>query len=118
MNSRRAVAVSDATRVAVKDIDTRRAHKLPWVKRAMDRRTGMLGGNQTVQTASMEHKGKEVLFPTIRMVGGKLKRIDSMEKALRIALAKGDTLEFDTPAEATAFSKALSREIGRRRNRR
>jgi hypothetical protein len=84
-----------------------------WMKRALNSKTPTKN-NQTVRTSSDEHKGKEILFPTIRMVNGKLKKF-SREDAKKEAIRKRDYLTFDSPAEATRFSKKLSNLIGQSR---
>ena len=86
-----------------------------WIRRAMDSksypRAPGVKSNESVRTASSNVNGREILYPTIRLVDGMLRRY-SQKDAEKIALKNGDFIEFDTPAAATAFSKALSDELG------
>lgn len=89
---------------------------IEWIQRALDPSTPMLD-NQTVRTEYSEVDGKIILYPTIRMIDGKLvnlkeKGIDPFEYAFQ----KGDFLSFDTPEEAQQFSKMFSDLIGNTRN--
>ena len=70
--------------------------------------------NESVRTESSNVDGREILYPTIRLVDGKLKRL-SRKEARDMAVDKGDYIEFSTPDEATRFSNALSRALGRRK---
>ena len=45
-----------------------------WIKRALDPNTPTTVAKETVKTASSEFNGKEILFPTIRLIDGKLKK--------------------------------------------
>ncbi len=50
-----------------------------WAIRASDPETPTLklnGDEATVQTMNSEYEGKEILYPTIRMVDGELKKFD------------------------------------------
>jgi len=85
-----------------------------WIKRALDPSTPTTEAMETVKTASGEYKGKEILFPTIRMIGGEL--INLGEKAMDYAIEKGDFISFNTPDEAKAFSTGLSSMIDLARN--
>ena len=85
-----------------------------WIKRALDPSTPTTEAMETVRTGSSEYKGKEILFPTIRMIDGKL--VDLGEKAMDVAIEKGDFIEFNTPEEAEIFSKNLSKMIDNARN--
>ena len=88
--------------------------EMPWAKRAMDSNTPTLNIDEqeaTVRTMSSEHNGKEILFPTIRMVDGELKRFDE-KTAKEIAIEKNDYVEYDNPEQATEASKELSYFIG------
>ena len=94
------------------DIDS--LMEMPWAKRAMDSNTPTLNIDEqeaTVRTMSSNYNGKEILFPTIRMVDGELKRFDE-KTAKEIAIEKNDYVEYDTPDQATKASKALSNFIG------
>jgi len=85
-----------------------------WIKRALDPSTPTTEAMETVKTASGEYQGKEILFPTIRMIEGKL--INLGEKAMDYAIEKGDFISFNTPDEAKAFSTGLSSMIDLARN--
>ena len=87
--------------------------KLPaWARRALDPDTPMTEARETVRTMSMDNR----LFPLIRMVNGKLVDMqDNPGKAYDIAIERGDFIQFDSEAEATAFSKKLSKMIDRKR---
>ena len=86
----------------------------PWAIRAMDSSTPVLkidGKDATVKTMSSEHNGKEILYPTIRMVDGKLKKFNEID-AKNEAIKNNDYVEFDTRDQATTASKELSNFIG------
>ena len=85
-----------------------------WLERALDPSSPTTKNNESVRTTSNEYKGKEILFPTIRMENGKLKKY-TPKKAMQIALIKGDFLTFDSIEEADAYSKQLSEQIGKNR---
>ena len=85
-----------------------------WIKRALDPSTPTTEAMETVKTRSGEYQGKEILFPTIRMINGKL--INLGEKAMDYAIEKGDFITFNTPQEADAFSIGLSNMIDMARN--
>ena len=85
-----------------------------WIKRALDPSTPTTEAMETVKTGSGEYQGKEILFPTIRMINGKL--INLGEKAMDYAIEKGDFITFNTPQEANAFSIGLSNMIDMARN--
>ena len=85
-----------------------------WIKRALDPSTPTTEAMETVKTRSGEYQGKEILFPTIRMINGKL--INLGEKAMDYAIEKGDFITFNTPQEADAFSIGLSNMIDIARN--
>jgi len=90
------------------------AYDREWIKRALDPSTPTTEAMETVKTASGEYQGKEILFPTIRMIEGKL--INLGEKAMDYAIEKGDFISFNTPDEAKAFSTGLSSMIDLARN--
>jgi len=90
------------------------AYDREWIKRALDPSTPTTEAMETVRTASGEYQGKEILFPTIRMIEGKL--INLGEKAMDYAIEKGDFISFNTPDEAKAFSTGLSSMIDLARN--
>ncbi len=83
-----------------------------WVRRALMNPDMHTKGNESVQTASVEMGGKEILFPTIRARGPGLEKL-SMQQAVAEALQRGDFIEFDTPAQATEWSTAFSKQLGR-----
>ena len=85
-----------------------------WIKRALDPSTPTTEAMETVRTGSSEYKGKEILFPTIRMIDGKL--VNLGKKDMDVAIEKGDFIEFNTPEEAEIFSKNLSKMIDNARN--
>ena len=68
----------------------------------------------TVQTRSSEYKGKEILYPTIRMIDGELQQLTNKE-AMDLAIKKGDYVEYDSIEEAEEASKKLSEHIGKER---
>ena len=85
--------------------------KLPaWARRALDPDTPMTEARETVRTMSIDNR----LFPTIRMIGGKLVKLKP-EQAYDMSIERGDFIQFDSEAEATAFSKKLSKMIDRKR---
>ncbi len=87
--------------------------KLPaWAQRALDPDTPMTEARETVRTMSIDNR----LFPTIRMIGGKLVKLKP-EQAYDMSIERGDYIQFDSEAEATAFSKKLSKMIDRKRPR-
>ena len=77
---------------------------LEWVQRALDPKTPEMNG-KTVFTQSNEYEGKEILYPTIRMIEGKL--VDLGDKAMGYAIEKGDFIALDSPEEATSLVKCL-----------
>ena len=83
--------------------------QLDWVKRALDPSTPTMNG-KTIFTQSNEYQGKEILYPTIRMIGGKL--VDLGDKAIKYAIEKGDYVAFDTPEQASVVAKMLSEAAG------
>ena len=86
-----------------------------WLKRALNPNTPTTVAKESIRTASSGiEEGREILYPTIRMVNGELVKY-SREEARKIALKKKDFIEFNTPAEATAFSKGLSKYISQLR---
>lgn len=83
--------------------------ELDWVKRALDPSTPTLNG-KSIFTQSNEYQGKEILYPTIRMIEGKL--VDLGDKAMEYAIQKGDYVSFDTPEQANVVAKMLSEAAG------
>ena len=89
-----------------------------WLNRALNPKTPTTDARESVRTRSVELDGREVLFPTVRMVGGKLKKYEGQEglkEAFNIAMKKKDFISFNTPEEATVFSKGLSKYISKLR---
>ena len=89
---------------------------LGWMKRALNAKTPMTADNESIRTASGNYKGKEILFPTIRMENGALKKYTDLGKAMDKAIQMNDFISFDSPSEATNFSKGLSAYISKLRN--
>ena len=88
-----------------------------WAIRASDPETPTLklnGGEATVQTMNSEYEGKEILYPTIRMIDGELQQLTNKE-AMDLAIKKGDYVEYDSIEEAEEASKKLSEHIGKER---
>lgn len=85
-----------------------------WLTRAMDPNTPLYKGKSTIQTASSELDGKEILYPTIRMMNGQLKKLSDKE-AFNEAIKKGDYLVYENAEQATQASKAISELIKERR---
>ena len=107
---------SDTDSVRNEDADpgeVREWEERNWYQRAIDPNEPVLEdeeGIHTLLTASSELDGKEILYPTIREVDGKLKRLTDQE-ARTMALYKGDYLVFNTPKEATDASLAISASV-------
>mgnify|MGYP005720308393 FL=1 len=91
-------------------------NNLSWMKRALNPNTPMTENRESIRSTSREYKGKEILYPTVRMIGGNLKKL-SDQQAFRMAIQNQDFIEFDTPEQATRFSKELSNYISRLRNK-
>ena len=87
-----------------------------WIKRALNPNTPTTVAKETVRTMSTEFNGKEILFPKIRMIDGKLVKLSDKD-AMEIAIEKKDFIEFNTRGEATAYSKGLSMMINIARNK-
>jgi len=85
--------------------DLKSIMNLEWVKRALDPKTPEMNG-KTVFTQSSEYQGKEILYPTIRMIEGKL--MDLGDKAMDFAIEKGDFITLDSPEEANKLGQMLS----------
>ena len=85
-----------------------------WAIRAMDSSTPTLKIDEqdaTIKTMSSKHNGKEILFPTIRMIDGELQQLNE-KQAKELAIEKNDYVEYDNPEDATAASIELSNFIG------
>jgi len=88
-----------------------------WAIRASDPETPTLklnGNEATVQTMNSEYEGKEILYPTIRMIDGELQKLKP-DTAFDMAIEKGDYVEYATREEAENASKKLSEHIGKER---
>jgi hypothetical protein len=80
-----------------------------WEKRALNPKTPTTPSNETVRTVSQEYNGKTILFPTIRIVDGKL---TSDFNARKEAIQNNDFYVFNSPKEADKYSLELSDRIG------
>jgi hypothetical protein len=70
-----------------------------WLKRALNPNTPTTDARESVRTTSVELDGREALFPTVRMVNGKLKKYEGQEgrkEAFNIAMKKKDFIFFNT----------------------
>ena len=75
-----------------------------WMKRSLDPFQPDMGDNNVVHTASTGVNGKEFLYPTLRQNPDLALRPSGLLEAIE----NKDYLEFDSPEEATAYSKAFS----------
>jgi len=84
-----------------------------WERRALNPNTPTTKDNETVRTSSSKHPktGKEILFPMIRYLDGKLVKYGSEKEAKAEAIRRKDFIEFDSPDDATKYSKNLSNRI-------
>lgn len=98
----------DATGQKIIDSDDKPA----WLARALDVSTPTTEARESVRTASMDGR----LFPTIRMMDGKLTKFESVKAAHDYAIKAGDFIQFESDDAATAFSKSLSKLIGDKRS--
>ena len=92
--------------------------ELSWFQRALDPNTPTTEANNTVLTSSFEIDGKIILVPTIRMIDGKLIKV---EDPVKEAVKNNDFIEgFDTNEEADKFSQMISTLIdnSRKENKR
>ena len=95
-------------------VDKSKYTDVAWFKRAINKNTPTTEANETIRTASFEQDGKIYLVPTIRLIDGKLTKI---ENPLQYALDKGDFLTgFKNEEEATEFSKTISNVVDMKRN--
>ena len=81
-----------------------------WLQRALDPTTPTTENEESIRTTSVDGK----LFPTIRMIEGKLVKL-SLEEAYKMAIEKGDFIQFKSDEEADAFSQRLSNIISSKR---
>jgi len=95
-------------------VDLNSLVQFPWFRRAVDPRTPTTKDNETVRTGSGEFNGKEILFPTIRMIDGQLTKL-SFKDAAKIAIQNKDFITFDDPDSATEASKFISNFINKSR---
>ena len=82
-----------------------------WALRALDPNTPMTEARETVRSASFDGK----LVPLLRMIDGKLTKLKPND-AYDMAVEKGDFIQFESDAAATAFSKRLSKMIRNKRS--
>ena len=95
-------------------VDKSKYTDVAWFKRAINKNTPTTEANETIRTASFEQDGKIYLVPTIRLIDGKLTKI---ENPLQYALDKGDFLTgFKNEEDATEFSKTISNVVDMKRN--
>ena len=95
-------------------VDKSKYTDVAWFKRAINKNTPTTEANETIRTASFEQDGKIYLVPTMRMIDGKLTKVDD---PLQYALDKGDFLTgFKNEQEATEFSKMISDVVDMKRN--
>ena len=85
-----------------------------WLRRAIKPTNPTTSDNETVRTASSDLDGQEIIYPTIRMMNGGLRRL-SDEEAFETAVRLRDYIVAPNPSEATNISRAISRFIGRQR---
>ena len=100
------------------------SEKYPWIKRALT--TGKYknvqrgGGSppSTVSTITTSEGNVHYVVPTIRDdPSGNLYEIKDWREADRIGKQRGDRIPFNTPEEADAFSKGLSKYLGDERRK-
>lgn len=90
--------------------------KIPsWLRRALNKNTPTTEDNETMRTASRQVGNHEILFPTIRMIDGKLKKL-SNEDAFQMSIRKKDFVVTKGPKAATLLSKRLSKMVGKARS--
>jgi len=96
---------------------------LGWMKRALNAKTPMTADNESIRTRVEYYegpdknlKGKVIVFPTIRMENGALKKYTSIREAMDQALNKKDFVVFESINEGNNFSKGLSAYISKLRN--
>tara|TARA_Y100000593_G_scaffold87058_1_gene166876 strand:- start:56 stop:346 length:291 start_codon:yes stop_codon:yes gene_type:complete len=85
-----------------------------WERRALNPNTPTTKDNETIKSRSSQHPktGKEILYPMIRYLDGKLVKYKTEEEAKAESIRRNDFIEFDTPEEATKYSRNLSERIG------
>jgi hypothetical protein len=95
--------------------DKNKFMQMPWFERASDKSIPTTEANETVRTASFDlADGTIVLVPTIRMVDGKLIKV---EDPVGEALKNKDFLTgFKNHEEAKNFSEMISTMIGMNRS--
>ena len=86
----------------------------PWLRRAIKPTNPSTRQNETVRTASAEFNGQEILYPTIRLIGGRAQRL-SDDEAFETAVRNRDYIVAGSPSQATGISRAISRFIQRQR---
>jgi hypothetical protein len=85
-----------------------------WLRRAIKPNNPTTKQNETVRTASADLDGQEILYPTIRLVNGRLRRLGD-DEAFETAVRNSDYIVADSPSQATDISRAISRFIQRQR---
>ena len=90
--------------------------KVPaWLRRALNKKTPTTKDNETMRTASRQVGNNEILYPTVRMIDGELKKL-SNEDAFQMSLRKKDFVVTKGPKAATLLSKRLSKMVGKARS--
>jgi|TARA_R100000149_G_scaffold16765_1_gene6217 hypothetical protein len=89
---------------------------LSWMRRALNPDTPITQGNKTIFTESNEFQGKEILYPTVRMINGKLTELSS-KQAFDMAIKKKDFIVFQDGPSANKFAKGLTDYISTLRSR-
>ena len=104
--------------------------KPDWLVRALDPSTPTTKDGETIRSLHTFHDGNWIVFPSIRMVDGKLKQLGEevprgysnprgliFDKAFNETLNKKDYIVIPArdDKEAEAYSRAISDEIGKRR---
>ena len=87
---------------------------LPLMKRALDPKTPMTQARESIRTMSREYQGKEILFPTIRMENGALKKY-TPDEAFKKAIENSDFITVSSGSQANDFARSLSNFLGRLR---
>jgi len=91
-----------------------------WLKRAWNPKTPMTSQNETMRTATHYDPSLDgmMVYPTIRMVNGKLTKMNDEEARERAMKAKDYILlpGVKDYKQGARFSQSLSREAARRRS--
>ena len=89
---------------------------LSWMKSALNPNTPTTKNNKTIFTESNEFQGKEILYPTIRMIDGKLTELSS-KQAFDMAVKNKDFIIFQDGRSANNFAKGLTDYISELRKK-